>query len=110
LACQNHCNEPHEVKEEIIFKGCFAEVSNLVDMKIQKFFYHMTHHRVMQHYREAGIIVSSSTVNDWRNKTCDLLLPLYNTSRRHLMKSLSTKIGVYPEKSPMRKAAEQEAS
>ena len=32
-------------------------------------------------------ILSSSTVNDWHNRTCDLLHPLYNTLRRHLMKS-----------------------
>lgn len=29
----------------------------------------------------------SSTVNDWHNRTCDLLHPLNNTLRRHLMKS-----------------------
>ncbi len=26
-------------------------------------------------------------MNDWHNKTCDLLHPLYNTLRRHLLKS-----------------------
>lgn len=32
-------------------------------------------------------MVSSSTINDWHNRTCDLLHPLYNALRRHLMKS-----------------------
>lgn len=73
--------------KEVIFPGCFADVSTLADLEIQKFFYHMPHHRVIQQYKEAGIIVSSSTINDWHNRTCDLLRPLYNTLRRHLMKS-----------------------
>lgn len=73
--------------KEVIFPGCFAEVSTLADLEIQKFFYHMPHYRVIQQYKEAGIRVSSSTVNDWHNRTCDLLHPLYNASRRHLMKS-----------------------
>lgn len=73
--------------KEVIFLGCFAEVSTLADLEIQKFFYHMPHHRVIQQYKEAGIVVSSSTVNDWHTRTCDLLHPLYNTLRRHLLKS-----------------------
>jgi len=73
--------------KEIVFPGCFAEVSTLADLEIQKFFYHMPHYRLIQQYKEAGIRVSSSTVNDWHNKTCDLLHPLYNALRRHLMKS-----------------------
>lgn len=72
---------------EVVFPGCFAEVSTLADLEIQKFFYHMPHHRVIQQYREAGVTVSSSTVNDWHNRTCDLLHPLYNALRRHLLKS-----------------------
>ena len=73
--------------KEVIFPGCFADVSTLADLEVQKFFYHMPHHRVIQQYKEAGVTVSSSTVNDWHNRTCDLLHPLYNTLRRHLMKS-----------------------
>lgn len=73
--------------KEVIFTGCFAEVSTLADLEIQKYFYHMPHYRVIQQYKEAGITVSSSTMNDWHNKTCDLLHPLYNTLRRHLLKS-----------------------
>lgn len=73
--------------KEVVFPGCFAEASTLADLEIQKFFYHMPHYRVIQQYKEAGITVSSSTVNDWHNRTCDLLHPLYNALRRHLMKS-----------------------
>ena len=45
------------------------------------------YHRVIQQYKEAGVTVSSSTINDWHNQTCDLLHPLYNALRRQLMKS-----------------------
>ena len=73
--------------KEVVFPGCFAEVSTLADLEVQKFFYHMPHYRVIQQYKEAGVTVSSSTINDWHNRTCDLLHPLYNALRRHLMKS-----------------------
>ena len=42
---------------------------------------------MIQQYKEAGVTVSGSTINDWHNRTCDLLHPLYNALRRHLMKS-----------------------
>lgn len=73
--------------KEDVFPGCFAGVSALSDLEVQKFFYHMPHHRVIQQYKEAWVTVSSSTINDWHNRTCDLLHPLYNALRRHLMKS-----------------------
>lgn len=47
----------------------------------------MPHYRVIQQYKESGVTVSSSTINDWHNRTCDLLHPLYNALLRHLMKS-----------------------
>ena len=34
--------------KEVIFTGCFAEVSTLADLEIQKYFYHMPHYRVIQ--------------------------------------------------------------
>lgn len=73
--------------EEVVFPGCFAEVSTLAALEVQKFFYRMPHYRVIPQYKEAGVTVSSSTVNDRHNRMCDLLHPLYNASRRHLMKS-----------------------
>lgn len=54
---------------------------------MQKFFYHMPHYMVIQQYKVAGVTVSSSTINDWHNRMCDLLHPLYNALLRHLMKS-----------------------
>lgn len=71
--------------KEVVFPECFAEVSTLVDLEVQKFFDHMPHYKVIQQYKEAGVMVSSSTINDWHNRTCDLLHPLYNALRRHLM-------------------------
>ena len=39
--------------KEVVFPGCFAEVSTLADLEVQKFFYHMPHYRVIQQYKEA---------------------------------------------------------
>lgn len=73
--------------KEIVFKGCIAHVSTLTDIIIQKFFYHLPLHRVIQQYKEAGVVISSSTLNDWFNKVCDLMNTLYNVLRRHLLQS-----------------------
>ena len=40
--------------KEVVFPGCFAEVSTLANLEVQKFFYHMPHYRVIQQYKEAG--------------------------------------------------------
>ena len=49
--------------KEVVFPGCFAEVSTLADLEVQKFFYHMPHYRVIQQYKEAGVTVSSCNRN-----------------------------------------------
>jgi len=72
--------------ETVVFPGCLAGISTLADIVIQKFFYHMPHYRLQQQYKECGLAVPSSTINDWFNKTCDLMRLLYNALRRDLMK------------------------
>lgn len=73
--------------KEIVFPGCLAHVTTLADIIIQKYFYHIPHHRVLQQYKEAGVTISSSTINEWFNMVCDLMNTLYNVLRRHLFKS-----------------------
>lgn len=52
---------------------CMASASVLTDIVISKYFYHLPFYRVIQKYRELGVRVSSSTINDWFNATCERL-------------------------------------
>ena len=37
----------------------------------EKFFYHMPFYRVIQKYKELGVKISDSTMNDWYAATCE---------------------------------------
>lgn len=57
---------------------CMASKSILADIIIEKFFYHMPFHRVIQKYRELGVNISSSTMGDWHAAVCEKLKLLYD--------------------------------
>lgn len=57
---------------------CMASESLLADILIEKFIYHLPFYRVIQKYKELGVIVSSSTMNDWYAATCEKLKLLYD--------------------------------
>ena len=57
---------------------CMASVSLLTDIILQKFIYHMPFYRVIQKYKELGVSISDSTMNDWYAATCEKLKPLYD--------------------------------
>lgn len=64
---------------------CMASESVLADVILQKFLYHMPFYRVIQKYKELGLTVSDSTLNDWYAATCEKLKLLYDALRREVM-------------------------
>jgi len=64
---------------------CMASESILADVILQKFLYHMPFYRVIQKYKELGLTVSDSTLNDWYAATCEKLKLLYDALRREVM-------------------------
>ena len=64
---------------------CMASESLLADIILQKFLYHMPFYRVVQQYKELGLKVSDSTLNDWYAATCELLKRPYDVLRREVM-------------------------
>lgn len=64
---------------------CMASESLLADIILQKFFYHMPFYRVIQKYRELGVRISDSTMNDWYAATCEKLKPLYDILKREVL-------------------------
>lgn len=66
---------------------CMASESLLADIIIGKFIYHMPFYRVIRKYKELGVVISSSTMNDWYAAACEKLKLLYDL----LMKETMTK-------------------
>lgn len=64
---------------------CMASESLLADIILQKFFYHMPFYRVIQKYKELGVKISDSTMNDWYAATCEKLKLLYDVLVREVL-------------------------
>lgn len=72
--------------EMIIPKGMASE-SLLADILIDKYVYHLPFYRVMQKYKEQGVLLSDSTIGDWFNAVCSRLRPLYDKLRERILSS-----------------------
>lgn len=72
--------------EMIIPKGMASE-SLLADILIDKYVYHLPFYRVIQKYKELGVLLSDSTIGDWFNAVCSKLRPLYDTLRERIISS-----------------------
>ena len=72
--------------EMIIPKGMASE-SLLADILIDKYVYHLPFYRVMQKYKELGVLLSDSTIGDWFAAVCSKLRPLYDKLRERIMSS-----------------------
>ena len=72
--------------EMIIPKGMASE-SLLADILVDKYVYHLPFYRVIQKYKELGVLLSDSTIGDWFNAVCSKLRPLYDRLRERIMSS-----------------------
>ena len=70
---------------EMPLPKCMASSSLLTDIIIEKFFYHMPFYRVIQKYKELGVTLSDSTMNDWYAATCQKLKLLYDILKREVL-------------------------
>ena len=70
----------------IIPKGMASE-SLLADILIDKYVYHLPFYRVIQKYKELGVLLSDSTLGDWFSAVCAKLRPLYDKLREKIMSS-----------------------
>ena len=64
---------------------CMASESLLTDIILQKFLYHLPFYRVIQKYKELGVSISDSTMNDWYAATCEKLKLLYDILMREVL-------------------------
>ena len=81
----DNADDYRELEPEMPLPKCMASESLLADVILQKFLYHMPFYRVIQKYKELGLKVSDSTLNDWYAATCELLKRPYDILRREVM-------------------------
>lgn len=72
--------------EMIIPKGMASE-SLLADILIDKYVYHLPFYRVIQKYKELGVLLSDSTIGEWFNAVCTRLRSLYDKLWERIMLS-----------------------
>ena len=66
---------------------CMAGASVLTDIMMQKFLYHLPFYRVIRKYKESGVEISDSKMNDWFAATCSKLKPIYDKLKEEVLKS-----------------------
>ena len=64
---------------------CMADATLLADIIISKYRYHLPFYRVMESYKELGVTISASTVNDWFKAVVGKLKPIYDLLRAHVL-------------------------
>lgn len=66
---------------------CIAGASVLTDIVLDKFMYHLPFYRVIQKYKEGGVVLNDSTMNGWFAATCERLKPLYDKLKCEVLSS-----------------------
>lgn len=64
---------------------CMADASLLADIIISKYHYHLPFYRVIGSYKELGVSISPSTINDWFKAVVGKLKPIYDLLRAHVL-------------------------
>ena len=64
---------------------CMADASLLADIVISKYVYHLPFYRAMETYKELGVSISASTINDWFKAVVGKVKPIYDLLRAHVL-------------------------
>ena len=64
---------------------CMADASLLADIIISKYHYHLPFYRVIESYKELGVSISPSTINDWFKAVVGKLKSVYNLLRAQIL-------------------------
>ena len=70
-----------------VLEGCYADVSVLAGMMVDKGVYHLPLYRQHQRMLDSGIRISRSTLINWLNKGIELLKPIYQAQAKHVLQS-----------------------
>ncbi|MEM1281424.1 MAG: IS66 family transposase [Cyanobacteria bacterium P01_H01_bin.152] len=70
-----------------VLDGCYADVSLLAGLMVDKAIYHLPLYRQHQRLRDSGVRLSRTTLIHWMQKSIALLQPIYQAQRRHILQS-----------------------
>lgn len=85
----------HKTKETVrteptpntVLEGCYADVSVLAGIMVDKAVYHLPLYRQHQRMSDAGIQLSRATLTHWIQKAIALLYPIYQAQLEHILQS-----------------------
>lgn len=72
---------------EAVLDGCYADVSLLAGLMVDKAVYHLPLYRQHQRLQDAGIRVSRASLLNWMQKGLHLLKPIYHAQWQHILRS-----------------------
>lgn len=81
-----------------VLDGCYADVSLLAGMLTDKFLYHLPLYRQHQRLTDAGITLSRGSLTHWIQRAIELLEPIYNAQRQHILQSKTLAMDEVPIK------------
>lgn len=70
-----------------VLDGCYADVSLLAGMMVDKAVYHLPLYRQHQRMLDSGVQVSRATLTNWIQKGIELLRPIYVAMHKHILQS-----------------------
>ena len=70
-----------------VLEGCYADVSVLAGIMVDKAVYHLPLYRQHQRMLDSGIRISRSTLINWIQKGIELLRPIYQAQWKHILLS-----------------------
>lgn len=88
-----------------VLEGCYADVSLLAGLMVDKAVYHLPLYRQHQRMLDAGVKVSRSTLINWIQKGIELLRPIYRAQWQHILDSGVLAMDEVPIKAGVKKGA-----
>ena len=81
-----------------VLEGCYADVSVLAGLMVDKAVYHLPLYRQHQRMLDSGIHLSRATLINWMDKGIELLRPIYQAQWRHILQSIQLAMDEVPMK------------
>ena len=70
-----------------VLEGCYADVSVIAGMMVDKAVYHLPLYRQHQRMQDSGIRLSRTTLMNWVKRGIELLKPIYQAQHEHILLS-----------------------
>jgi transposase len=72
-------------KPKEALEKCEAHPSLIADVVVSKFVDHIPEYRKQQQYKREGVVIPSSTMNDWTHKVAEYLKPLSEAIKQQIL-------------------------